>query len=103
MLKYNDRSAGEIELGDSRGDGKGFEVVCSFRHHNGIKPLGWFFLFLARLLDKIVGDLAPRIRRGGAGMTLETGLVAAQPGFNLAGRLIEAKVGFVRSALGVQA
>ena len=69
----------------------------------GLKPPDGFFLFLARRFDKIVGNLAPRIRRGGAGVALEAGLVAAQSAFNLVGRLLEAKVGFVRSALGVQA
>ena len=36
-------------------------------------------------------------------MTLEAGLVAAQSAFDLVRRLLEAKIGFVRSALGVQA
>src|SRR4029077_11672799 len=97
VLKDNDRSAGEIELGDGRGDRKGFEVFCSFRHDDGIESPSGFFLFVARLLDKIVLNLAPRIRRGGANMALESGLVAAQSPFNLVCRLLEAKVGFVRS------
>src|ERR1700722_7067154 len=102
MLKYNHWSAREIEFGDGRGDRKGFELFCSFRHDDGVEAAQGIFVFLVRLLDKIVLNLAPRIRRRG-GMALEPGFVAAQPAFNLVCRLVEAKVGFVRSALGVQA
>ena len=36
-------------------------------------------------------------------MALQPGLVAAQAAFDLVGRLLETKIGFVRSTLGVQA
>ena len=58
MLENDDRGAGEIELGDGGGDRKGFELVGSLGHDDGIEASGGFF-FVVRRLDDIVGDLAP--------------------------------------------
>src|ERR1700734_133964 len=103
MLEDNHWSPGEIEFSDRRSDRKGFKVFRSFRNHNGVEALRGFFRFLGRLLDKIVGNLASRIRRGWASMALQPGLIAAQAAFNLVGGLLEATVGLLRSTLGVQA
>src|ERR1700722_20263690 len=89
MLKDDDGSAREIELGDRRGDRKGFEVLCSFRNDDRVEAPDRFFVVFVWLLNKKVLSLAPRIRRGGGGMTLEPGLVAAQPTFDFVRRLIE--------------
>ena len=94
VLEDDDWRAGEIEFGDRGGDRKGFELFGPLRDDDRIEAIGGLFLFLARRLDEIIGDLdRARWPRSRAGVALEAGLVAAKPPFDLVGGLIEAGIG----------
>ena len=73
MLENHYRSARQIEFGDGGGDRKGFELLGSFRHDDGIEAPRGFFVLLRRL-HNIIGDTAqPGPRKAGVRAGTMTG------------------------------
>ena len=100
VLEDDHRSACQIELGHGRSDRKRLERLRSLRDDHGIEAFSGFFLFVARSLHSIVGNLALAVPRDR--VALETLLVASEATFDLVGGLFETRIGLMRAAFRVQ-